>query len=112
MLLEIDFGSSPKLGQPHNMVGGVIRCVLREIQSLELCNAATTPFSVQTSYELEISNFTNQSISDQAQKLGQHHNMVGGVIWRVLSEIQSLELCNAPSTPFTTRTSHELEDTN
>ena len=33
-------------------------------------------------------------------KLGEHHNMVGWVIWWVLSEIQSLELCNTPTTPF------------
>ncbi|CAL9018934.1 unnamed protein product, partial [Prunus brigantina] len=33
-------------------------------------------------------------------KLGEHHNMVGRVIWRVFSEIQWLKLCNTPTTPF------------
>ncbi|WP_219619106.1 hypothetical protein, partial [Klebsiella pneumoniae] len=33
-------------------------------------------------------------------KLGEHHNMVGGVIWWVLSEIQSQKLGNTPTTPF------------
>ena len=33
-------------------------------------------------------------------KVGENHNVVGGVIWWVLSEIQSLELCNTPTTPF------------
>ncbi|WP_171260365.1 hypothetical protein, partial [Acinetobacter baumannii] len=33
-------------------------------------------------------------------KLGEHRKTVGGVIWLVLNEIQSLELWNTPTTPF------------
>ena len=66
----IDFLSSPKLGQHHNKVRGVILWVLSEIQSLELCNPLTTPFTVRTSYELEVSNFVVQLISGQDQNLG------------------------------------------
>ena len=33
-------------------------------------------------------------------KLGEQRNMVGWVIWWVLSEIQSQEQCIAPTTPF------------
>ena len=33
-------------------------------------------------------------------KLEEQHNMVGGVIWLVLSEIQWLQLCSTPTTPF------------
>ena len=40
----IDIGLSPKLGEHHNMVGGVIWWVLCEFQSLQLCNTSTTPF--------------------------------------------------------------------
>ncbi|WP_219619107.1 hypothetical protein, partial [Klebsiella pneumoniae] len=40
----IDIGLSPKLGEHHNMVGGVIWWILREIQLLKLCNTPTTPF--------------------------------------------------------------------
>ena len=166
-LKPIDFGSSPKLGQRHNMVGGVIWWVLREIQSPELCNALTTTFTEWTSNELEMSNFFEQMISDQAQNLetslcggrshlgsfernpiprtiqscnhfmyvtnfirtwsvqflwlidfrssskpGKHYNTLGGVIWWVLSEIQSLEVCNPPITPFTVPNSNELEESN
>ena len=35
-----------------------------------------------------------------SRKLGEQHNIVVGVIWLVLSEIQSLELYNTPNTPF------------
>ena len=52
------------------MVGGVIRWVLTEIQSLELWNAPTTPFKERTSNKLEMSNFFDQLISDRAQNLG------------------------------------------
>ena len=45
-------------------------------------------------------------------KLGNHQNMVGGVIWWVLNEIQWLELCNPPTTPCTVWTSYALEVSN
>ncbi|CAL2247469.1 unnamed protein product [Prunus armeniaca] len=73
-------------------------------------------------YEPELSDFKDQSISDGVQnlvnviiwweesfgpidiglspKLGEQHNMVGGVIWSVLSDIQLLKLCNTPTAPF------------
>ena len=34
------------------------------------------------------------------QKLEEHHNILGGVIWWVLSEIQSLALYNTSAIPF------------
>ena len=52
------------------MMGGVIRWVLSEIQSLELRNAPTTTFTERTSNELEVSNFFDQLISDRAQYFG------------------------------------------
>ena len=143
------------------MVGGVIWGGLSEIQLLELWNPTTSPCTVWTLYEHELSNFFGQLISDRAQnfgniwiwweelfgdfweksyhynrqsqnhsvnvtsflrtwsvqylwpidfglisKLGQEHNIVGGVIWWVLSQIQSLELCSPPTTPFTVQTSY------
>ena len=44
------------------MVGGVIRLVLREIQSVELDIAPTTPFTERASNELEMPNFFDQLI--------------------------------------------------
>ncbi|CAL2271147.1 unnamed protein product [Prunus armeniaca] len=47
--------------------------------------------------------YTNYYISERiglSPKLGEQHNMVGGVIWLVWSEIQWLKLCNTPPTPF------------
>jgi len=52
------------------MVGGEIRWVCREIQSLELRNAPTTPFTERTSNKLEMSNFFDQWILDRAPNLG------------------------------------------
>jgi len=69
-LWPIDFVSSSNHGQHHNMVGGVIWWVLSEIQSLELCNPSTTPCTIWTSYEHEVSNFFDQLISDHGQNLG------------------------------------------
>ena len=69
-LWPIEFGSIPKLGQHHNMYGGDIQRVLREIQLLELRSALTTPFTERTLNKLEMSNFFDQLISDRAQKLG------------------------------------------
>ena len=91
-LRSIDLGSSSKLGQHSDMVGGVIWWVLTEIQSLELCYSPTTVCTVQTSYEVEVSHFLWPIDFGSSPKLGQQHNVVGGVIWCVLSEIQSLEL--------------------
>ena len=110
-LWPIDFSSSPKLWQHHNIMGRVIWWVLSEIQSLQLCNPPTAPFTVRTSYELEVFNFFYQLILDRPQ-LGQSHNMLGGVIRWVLKEIQSLELHNAPTTPFMERSSNKLAMSN
>ena len=52
------------------MVGVVIWCVLSEIQEQELCNPPTTPCTVRTSYEVEVSHFFDQMISDRVQNLG------------------------------------------
>ena len=66
----------------------------------------------RTFNELEMSNFFDELISDRAQNFGQHHNILGGVIRWVFREIQSLELRNVTTTPFTERTSNELEMSN
>ena len=57
----IDIGLSPKIGEHHNIVGGVIRWVLSEIQSPELCNTLNTPFQneYRTNLNCQIS-WTNQ----------------------------------------------------
>ncbi|KAL6294033.1 hypothetical protein ACE6H2_002175 [Prunus campanulata] len=80
------------------MVGGVIWGVLSEIQSLELRKTPTTPTWNELPLNLNFPFLTPMDFLS-SPKLGHHHNMVGGVIWFVLSEIQSLELCNTPTTP-------------
>ena len=70
LLWKIYFRSSPKLGQHHNKVGGVIWWVFWEIQSPELCNALATKYTERTSIEHEMSNFFDQLISDPVQNLG------------------------------------------
>ena len=50
------------------------------MQQLELCDVLTTPFTEQTSNELEMSNFFDQLISDRPQNWGNIIHMVGGVI--------------------------------
>ena len=81
------------------MVGGVIWLVLSEIESLVLCNTPTTPFHNELRTNLNCQFLVPINIG-LSPKLGEQHNMVGGVIWLALSEIQSLELCNTPTTPF------------
>ena len=56
--------------------------------------------SEQTSYEPELSDYRDQSISDWVQNLGNIIVLWGGVIWWVLSEIQTLELYNTPPLHF------------
>ncbi|CAL2247627.1 unnamed protein product [Prunus armeniaca] len=81
------------------MEGGVICLVLSEIQWLKLCNTPTTPFKneLPTNLNSPISWTNRYGVSP---KLGEQHNMVGGVVWLVLSEIQCLKPCNTPTTPF------------
>ena len=90
------------------MVGGFIWWLLSEIQSQKLCNPTTTPCKVRT-WSVQ---FLRQIDFRSSPILGQHHNMVGGVIWWVLSEIQSLQLCYPTTTPCTIRTSYELDVSN
>ncbi|KAL6279480.1 hypothetical protein ACE6H2_016361 [Prunus campanulata] len=79
------------------MVGGVIWWVLSEIQSLELRNTPTTPIRNELPLN-QVVQFLTPIDFRWSPQLGHHHNMVGGVIWCVLSEIQSLEQRNAPTT--------------
>ena len=81
------------------MVGGVIWCVLSEIQRIKLCNTPTTSFQSELRTNLNRPIWGPIDIG-LSPKLGEHHNMVGGVIWCVLSEIQWIKLCNAPTTPY------------
>ncbi|KAL6284644.1 hypothetical protein ACE6H2_015573 [Prunus campanulata] len=81
------------------MVGGVIWGVLSEIQSLELRNTPTTPIMHELPLNLNCPISTPIDFRS-GPKLGHHHNIVGGVMWGVLSEIQWLELRNTPTTPI------------
>ena len=95
----INIGLSPKLGEHHNIVGGVIWWVLSEIQSLDLYNTPTTPFQneLRTNLNRPIASANRYRI--ESKTWGTSY-IAGGVIWLVLSEIQSLELYNTPTTPF------------
>jgi len=135
----IDLGSIPKLMQQHIIEGGVIQWVLSEIPFKtnailqlhhlwnELCTNVKCPISLTNWFRIDPKSSSHYSMYGKncvktwsvsfhwpidfgsSPKLMQHPNMVGGVIWWVLSEIQSLELCYHPTTPCTVRTSHGLE---
>ena len=73
--------------------------VLSEIESLVLCNTPTTPFynELRTNLNCQFLVPINIGLSPN---LGEHCNIVGGVIYCSLSEIQYLKLCNTPTTQF------------
>ncbi|KAL6294038.1 hypothetical protein ACE6H2_002180 [Prunus campanulata] len=81
------------------MVGGVMWRVLSEIQLLELRNTPTTPIRNKLPLNLNVQ-FRTPIDFGSTPKLGNQHDMVGGVLWWVLSEIQLLELRNTPTTPI------------
>ncbi|KAL6279492.1 hypothetical protein ACE6H2_016373 [Prunus campanulata] len=81
------------------MVGGVMWRVLGEIQSPELRNTPTTPIWNKLPLNLNVQ-FRTPIDFRSGPKHGHHHSMVGGFMWGVLSEIQSLELRNTPTTPI------------
>ena len=67
---------------------------------------------INSSKKLDISSLLEVGSINGVIGALQSSNMVGGAIRWVLREIQYLELCHAPTTPFTERTSDELEIAN
>ena len=104
----IDFGLSPKPWDPHNIVGGVIWWVLREIQWLKLCNTPATPFQneIRTNHNCPIWWTNRCQIESQTWGTSQCCAMSHLVSFEWNEISRTMQYTNHS---FSERTSYELE---